>query len=152
MFCVHAHDPGVVHHLRQNHHVGVCLHDAFNVVVERRQHRRAGYRAETEQTALRERAHLRMVVGTGAAFLEPPGGPRIFLEAPPTLRCARFAELRHLGQAAILRDCNDGGAEFAVDGKRLIAVVDPERVVPANVAGSARRTITAFRRCFAVGI
>ncbi len=129
------------------------LNDAFEVVIQTREHGRAG--TEAEQAAFGEGQILRAVVRSGAAFLEPPRGSRILVaERAEIVRHLRDTLRRSLRHATIGRVDDYGCAVHAVDLECIGTRIDPERVVAANVtcAEALAGTISANRRCFPVRI
>ena len=83
------HDARVVHHLDEDHHRVLRLHDLVVVVVQQRDHRRSRARAERQDAALAERAHLRTVGSAAAAVATPERGHAL-----------RHALLARVGHAA----------------------------------------------------
>ena len=126
----------------------------MEVVVEvRGQNRWAGRGSEPDDAALAERTLLGIVVRVGA--LEPGvvlparliGRRREAARGVPTLR--GLGELRH---AAIGGIDDERGALAPVDDRIARARIEPEIVVPADVAVRAWRAVAAFGRSGAVGI
>ena len=151
VFAVDAHDAGVVNHFRENHHMARRLHDALVVVVQRRQHRRPGGGAEAEQAAVRQRAAFRIVVRARPVVLHPPRGAvvlvRVFAEAQGA---APLRLRRHGRNAAVRRVDDDGRAVLAVDLEVLLARINPEAVVAADVARCAAGAVAPSGRRFPI--
>ena len=146
---VHPHDARVVDHLDENHDRVVRLHDALQVVVEHRQHRRPRGRAEAHQAPLGERALLGVVVGTRRIqiVLEPPRGPGV---GPGVGRGQRrppggLGPGGHRRLPAVRRIDDDGGAPPTIDLEAPGAPIHPERVVAAHVSGRPGRPVAAHR-------
>ena len=156
---VHPDDPRIVVHLGQDHDVVFGLHDPLLVVVEDRQHRRAGRGAEPEQAALRERPLLHVVerarrIQTG---LEPVRGAVVLTRAPATTpsRGGCVSGDPRLGPRRIpaVRGIDeDGGAPLPVDLERPGARVDPEGVVAPDVPRGTGRPVPSYRRCAAIRV
>ena len=140
-------------HFVQNHHSVPGLNDLLQIVV---QHREGGWsrtRAETQQAALGIGAKFRIVIRAGAdVVVNPPGiaavGPVQSGAGGGTFGCF-WSQLRH---ATVGRVNDDGGPPLAFYFECAGAVVDPERVVAADIAGGAFRAIATSRRRGAVGI
>ena len=150
VLAVHPDDARVVHHLGEDQHGILGLHDLVQVVVEHGQHRRPGRRPEPEQAPLAERTALHVVVGgrsleAGIVLLRVGGRPRECGRREPLPRLRR-----HRGDAAVRRIDNHRHALLPVDGEVLGAVVDPEVVVAADVARRAGRPVAAGRRRCAI--
>src|SRR5690606_40779104 len=95
---------------------------------------------------------LRVVVRAGARLVDPPRVARVRPPEPALLH-RRLLRLRgHRGLTAVLRLDDDRGAVLAVDRERAVAVVDPEGVVAADVAGGTGGAVAAGRRRFTVRI
>ena len=147
---VHPDDPGVVHHLDENHHRILALHDPLVVVVERRHHRRARRRAEREQAALGEGALLHVVIrarGIQTGFQPVRGAVVCPSRAPAPARGLDPRRIPTVGRVDQNRR-----APLSIDLECALAGVDPEGVVPADVPGRARRPVTTLRRRAAVGV
>ena len=133
MLAIDAHDACVVHHLDQNHHRVLRLHDLVVVVVDVRQHRRAAGGAEAEQATLAERTILGPVEidrGAGRAECLEPG--------------------RRVGDFAVRRIDDERGTCLAIHDRELRARIEPERVVAAGVGACFRFDVGGGRlRVFA---
>src|SRR5690606_7920671 len=89
---------------------------------------------------------------TWARLVDPPRIAGVRPPEPAHLHRRLLRLRRQRGLTAVLRLDDDRGAVLAFDRERTVAVVDPERVVAADVAGGTGGAVAADRRRFAVRI
>ena len=130
MLSADANRAHVVHHLHQYLYFGGSLHDLVVVVVEQRQHRRAGTRIERQQATLAERSHFGAVSAAGTER---------GIKFRHDLTTGR-SERRH---SAVGRIRDNGTSLLTIDGNESLAGVDPKVVVAAI---RARKTAAAVLR------
>ena len=128
------------------------LHDLLEVVVEHRQRRRTGHRAEAEDAALAERPLLRIVVRAARGVSTFSAASDVGVARSAAERCAFVA-------SGVIAGTLPSGGSTTIDVRRWpstmivgVAAVDPEVVVAADVAGGACRPVAADRRRVAVAV
>ena len=137
----HADDARVVHHFRHDEDVILVLHDGVVVVVEViRQHRRPGVRSERHDAAL----------GDGPVFgvVETPERR----DAAESLGLSLSTVGSEIGDAAVGWIDDDRAAALAVHDRHVVARVDPEIIVAADVAGRAGGPVAPFGRGLAIRV